>query len=298
MKMIYPKWRELEINPKEISFKKIQLQKIINYLPAGNDVVECKCIYNERSVPLFIKIERSKMADFAAEVKNISLLKNNGYYEKMPPIIEHGIINEKKYIVLEKVNGRRLSEFINKKSYIVRRKNFLEKYGKELAKIHQIPYLKFDVAKQRPINDFPKENFYRKTDAFAENYIKYLRDNKPNIKYNSFIHGDFHYANILWKKEQIVGVLDYEYSGKGLKEQDIAWAIVLRPTQVFMDNWEDVFNFLQGYQKVTTFDKDLLKWCLINAYIHFYLMNIDNENYILKIQKLIALIMKNLPVLY
>ena len=33
-------------------------------------------------------------------------------------------------------------------------------------------------------------------------YIKYLENNKININHNCFIHGDFHYANLLWKNDQ------------------------------------------------------------------------------------------------
>ncbi len=48
----------------------------------------------------------------------------------------------------------------------------------------------------------------------------------------------------LVENEKISGVLDFEYSGKGFKEQDIAWALVLRPDQTFMDQYEDLKSFL------------------------------------------------------
>ena len=45
----------------------------------------------------------------------------------------------------------------------------------------------------------------------------------------------------------------YEYSGYGLKEQDIAWTLVLRPSQKFMDNIEDIKSFLAGYNQLGTY---------------------------------------------
>ena len=82
---------------------------------------------------------------------------------------------------------------------------------------------------------------------------EYPKKEEPSLEFNSFIHGDFHYANILWRKEQISGILDYEYSGYGLKEQDIAWTLVLRPSQKFMDNIEDIKSFLAGYNQLGTY---------------------------------------------
>ena len=156
-----------------------------------------------------------------------------------------------------------------------------------LAKIHQIPTDKFNIAKQRIINEIPKREDYPQIDNDIQQYITYLQRNKPIIEMNTFIHGDFHYANILWKKQEIVGILDFEYSGKGFKEQDIAWACILRPTQEFMNNIEDIKNFLIGYLEIGNFDDQKLKWCLINAYCHFYLININNEKYINRIRLLL-----------
>ena len=65
----YEKWRELEIDPINIKYKNIKIKSIDSYLPAGNDVVECSCILNGKNETVFIKIARSKMADF--ETKNI-----------------------------------------------------------------------------------------------------------------------------------------------------------------------------------------------------------------------------------
>lgn len=289
MEQIYPKWRDLAIDPFEIKYNCIKLKSIVNYPPAGNDVVEAIAQYNNKEQHIYIKIERSKMAFFTIELNHINKLINNNLYSKVPKIIEDGIVKNKKYIVLEKVYGKRLSEFIDSISTALK-KEFIMKYGMELGKIHQISIVDFPIAVQRIINDYPKTENYKEFDSYILEYINYLKDNKPEIKHDTFIHGDFHYANILWKDNEISGVLDFEYSGVGFKEQDIAWALVLRPNQKFMNRLSDIKYFLKGYNKVNTYDSEKLKWCLINGYCHFYLMNLQNKRYIKKIKNLLELV--------
>lgn len=290
---IYDKWRELKTDPKDINFKKIKLLRMMSFPHCGNDVIECEIELDNKIMSSFIKIERSKMADFETEANHLKILKDNNYYDKMPNVIEDGNINEKKYLVLEKIKGSRLSDIFLEVNDQEIKKDYLIKYGKELALIHNINYDSFSEAKKRPINDCPNTKKHEKIDETILLYIDYLINNKPKINYNTFIHGDFHYANVLWTDKKISGVLDWEYSGKGFKEQDIAWACVLRPNQLFMDNISDIKHFLQGYNLVGSFDKEKFKWCLINGYCHFYLMNKEEIKYRKKIKNLLLEINKN-----
>ena len=92
MSKIYKKWRDLVIDPFSINFKKIKLEKIISYPPAGNDVIECRCIFNDQTIKAFIKIERSKMANFATEVKHLKILNHLDYCSLVPQIYETGLL--------------------------------------------------------------------------------------------------------------------------------------------------------------------------------------------------------------
>ena len=92
------------------------------------------------------------------------------------------------------------------------------------------------------------------------------------------------------EKRPISGIIDFEYSGKGFKEQDIAWALILRPSQKFMNNYKDIKYFLEGYKKIGNYDEKSLQWCLINGYCHFYLMNIQNTSDKKEIKKLLNII--------
>ncbi len=284
----YKKWRDLIIDPFKIKYKKISLEKILSYLPAGNDVLLCKCKYNNREEDLFIKIERSKMANFKVEVEILDFLKDTKLKKIIPKLIEYGKVNDKYFLVTKTIEGERLSEILKKDSSM--KKEYLKKYGRTLGNIHKIPLsAKIPSAMQRVINDYPKEEIYTmyNFDDFIKKEIAYLIKTKPDFNFNTFIHGDFHYANILWENKEITGILDFEYSGKGFKEQDIAWSLVLRPTQQFLDNFEDIKYFLDGYKEENTYNKEALKWCFINACCHFYIMNNENNSYKTKLSKLI-----------
>ncbi len=279
MSLKYEKWRDLIIDPFSIKFKTIKIKKIINYLPAGNDVVECIGQRNEIPTRFFIKIERSKTADFKSEINNLNILFKNKYYLKIPEIYEYGQVNDKNYIVLSPISGKRLSELLEAKTNQKFKKQLLQKYGNELGLIHKIPSKNFNIAKQRIINEIPSQKHYSNFDFNTTKIINYLKENHPKITFDTFIHGDFHYGNVLWQNRQIIGVVDFEYSGLGFKEQDIAWACILRPNQKFMNNIIDIKEFLKGYLNNGTFNSKSLKWCLINGYLHFYLMNESNKEY-------------------
>ncbi len=289
--MKYKKYRDLVVDPFKINFKTVKLIKILNYMPAGNDVIECLVRLNNKEENVFIKIERSKMAFFEREVSNIKILTDNNLYSNIPLLLEYGTIDNRKYEVLSKIKGKRLSEILVNCDD-EKKKRYLTKYGFELSLIHNIDCSCFKEAKQRIINDVPSDKDYKIEDSFIIKCVNYLIKKKPFLNKNTFIHGDFHYANVLWKNGRISGVLDFEYAGVGLKEQDIAWALVLRPNQKFLDNINDINYFLQGYRKNGSYDKDIFKWCLINAYTHFYLMNIKDKDYINKIKKLMKIILE------
>lgn len=221
--MKYKKWRDLTIDLSDIPFKKIKLLKELNYPPAGNDVVECLVDINGNKENVFIKYERSKVSDFYTEYKNLTI--TNEYLNESSKVIEYGIYNDKKYIVLEKKNGKRLSEIFKNNT---NHEKYLYAYGNMLSKIHNIKG-NFNKALQRPINDYPKD--YKEYDEYSNKIINWLKENNIDKNYDTFIHGDFHYGNVLFRYGKVSGILDLEYSGMGFKEQDIAWALVLRPGQ-------------------------------------------------------------------
>lgn len=284
MTKIQAKWRESKIDLSKLNLKTIREYKVISYPPAGNDVFDCVGTLNSgESIKFILKSERGTFANFDNEIKVLKTIKNF----PVPKVIETGKVDNFTYIVMNKMDGEKLSDLFEKNKNIDRAK-YLFLYGQELAKIHKIK-LNWSIAKQRDINDIPTSSVYKNLDNWENEIIRYLEETKPKIIMDTFIHGDFHYGNILWKNYKVSAILDWEYSGIGFKEQDIAWALILRPGQKFMDNVSDYKCFLSGYSSVNVFDYIKLKWCLINGLLHFYLMNRNkNDNkYLLKLQDLI-----------
>lgn len=54
------------------------------------------------------------MADFDSEFCNLNTLRQKNYYNKIPKILEFGTYKEKRYLVISKINGLRLSEVLPK----------------------------------------------------------------------------------------------------------------------------------------------------------------------------------------
>lgn len=269
MSKIQTKWRESLTDINDIKFKNIEFEKIISYPPAGNDVFECVGKHKNEQINFIFKSERGKFANFSNEIK---ILEEIDKYISVPKVLDSGVYDDKAYIVLSKIEGEKLSD-IFKENMDVDREKYLYLYGKFLAKIHKLD-IEWEQAKLRNINDYPDVNLYKNLDEWEIKVIEYLKETKPQtITYDIFIHGDFHYGNILWDNYEIKGILDWEYSGLGFMEQDIAWALILRPGQKFMDNFKDISSFLNGYKSINKYDVQKLKWCYINGTMHFYLMN-------------------------
>lgn len=268
MAKIQEKWRESLTDINDVNFKNIKFEKIISYPPAGNDVFECIGTYKNQKINFIFKSERGKFANFSNEVDVLNAM-NDKF--PVPTVLESGKINEYTYIVLSKIEGEKLSD-IFKEDLKADQNKYLYLYGKALAQIHKLD-IDWKTAKMRPINDYPKTDCYSDLNDWELEVIDYLKETKPMINYNTFIHGDFHYGNILWDNYEITGILDWEYAGKGFKEQDIAWALILRPGQQFMNKKEHLESFLKGYKSIGNYDENKLKWCLINGMMHFYLMN-------------------------
>ena len=109
--------------------------------------------------------------------------------------------------------------------------------------------------------------------------LDYLKQNKPQVVNECFCHGDFHYANILWKDRKIAAVLDWELAGIGNKEFDIAWAIINRPGQKFLKTDKEVKEFIRGYNSLGKCDIGAVQYYMTLVYCHFISVDKNNLKY-------------------
>lgn len=82
-----------------------------------------------------------------------------------------------------------------------------------------------------------------------------------------FCHGDFHYANLLWEGGRLSGILDFELAGMGDPSRDIAWALLRRPGQAFLDTPGQIDRFLDGYGNC---DRAAVRWWMVQFYTWYY----------------------------
>lgn len=254
------KWRET-IDPFKLKYNYFKLREILGYPHAGNDVFYVKGIYNNKEIYAFLKVNRQKGADVKNEIEVLKKIQ----LENTPQIIDYD--QEMTYRVSIALIGERLSTILGDNSNL-ESLDYLEKYGRKLGEIHLIAG-DFEIVKDRRFFHIPPKTYFEENNLDI-NIYNYLNDNKPEVINYCFCHGDFHYANILWEDKNISGILDFELSGKGNKEFDIAWAIILRQGQKFLKTNVELRKFFKGYNSVNSCNLNYVKYYMILIYVWFY----------------------------
>jgi len=233
----------------------------MGYPHAGNDVFHAMVMYQGSEMPAFIKVERQAGADIANETNVISNLP----LPYVPIILEYSL-SEPRYIVTKEAEGERLSTIVNQ-SPETDVKKYLRKQAAVLSEIHNV-HVPCGPVKDRRFFHVPAPEFWEKHNLDAVH--AFLTENEPVNPLSCFVHGDFHYANILWDRGEISCVLDYELSGIGVREFDMAWSVFLRPSQNHLKTWREVMAFLNGYTSEFSLLAFLYYYVQIAA--HFYPM--------------------------
>jgi len=262
------KWRET-IDPFSLPYTNFILLEVLGYPHAGNDVFYAKGIYEKKEVFVFIKVERQDKANIRNEIETLHQLN----LLSTPKVIDYD--EHKTFMVSIAIDGERLSTIVgeNLKSESL---EYMEEYGELLAMFHSVKGDFKPVVDRKFIHIQPKEYFEKLHISFLYDY---LTINLPEKVNTCFCHGDFHYANILWKNHHISGILDFELSGIGNKEFDIAWAIIRRPGQKFLNTEEEVRLFLKGYSKIGTYVFQNVIYYMALIYQYFYQIGNDDQEY-------------------
>ncbi|MEJ6952178.1 phosphotransferase family protein [Natronospora cellulosivora (SeqCode)] len=288
------KWREPVVDPYSISFKNnLKLESIEGYPHAGNDVFKCRGTYKDKEVYFYLKIARHLDANLENELKALEIFSNLSI--PVPEVIAYDLDIKYPYIATKLIDGERLSKILSKYKGDEIKKNsliYMEQFGAVLAKIHSARLTWKEVKTRRFHKNIDTSML---TDKVSLDVSKWLEENKPSKKDKVFVHGDYHYANLLWSDNKIAAVLDWELCGIGWKEFDIAWAIILRPSQKFLKTELEEQRFLDGYSKHCSFDNVSFDWCKVLIYLHFYIIGKklkDNDYIIYVIKKMLSVINK------
>ena len=272
------KWRET-IDPFSLKFNRFELSRVLGYPHAGNDVFYVEGLAVGRCVRAFLKVERHSGADVPNEVRILRQLD----FPFVPAIIDFSL-DAPRYLLTEEKPGERLSVLVGENEALESRR-YLAQYGEALAAFHRLD-LDCGPVKDRKFFHLSPKLYFEQKDLL--DVYSFLESHRPEPGEPCFVHGDFHYANVLWDGGQISAVLDYELSGLGNREFDIAWACFLRPGQKFLDTWAEVALFLEGYSRGGVFDLDafIYYYVLIGSWL--YAIGGDEPGYQQKVRALLA----------
>ena len=262
------KWRET-IDPFSLPYKSFKPTEILGYPHAGNDVFHARGIYDGKEVRAYIKAARQKGAAIENEVAILSQLHSSIY----PTVIDYGFTGTTFSVTLE-LPGERLSVIVGENETL-ESLTYMEEYGAALAKLHQLSISAEPVKDRRFFHAPPDELL----NSLGLEECKGFFVNPPKDAVQCFCHGDFHYANILWNNHHISGILDFELSGIGNRDFDIAWAMFRRPGQKFMKTEAEQATFLQGYQRIAPCDPKAVKYYMAQCYVYFLQFSGDDTEY-------------------
>ncbi len=263
------KWRE-SVDPFSLPYKQFELKRILGYPHAGNDVFHADGIYRGENVRTYIKAARQSGANIENEVFILSRLDSPIF----PKVIDFGLEGVPFSVTLE-LMGERLSTIVGDNADM-RSMRFLAEYGRSLAELHSMKINEAKPVADRPFFHAPSAELLSK---LGLSRLQALFKNEPNSASKCFCHGDFHYANILWQNGHIGGILDFELSGIGNRDFDIAWAIFRRPGQMFMKTDDEIIEFLRGYSVIGEYNELAVRRYMAQCYIHFLEFCADDEEY-------------------
>jgi aminoglycoside phosphotransferase (APT) family kinase protein len=243
-----------------------------NTIGETNDVYICKGKIKGRAVDFFLKVNKHPHLDLSNERIVLEELTHSNI--PVPRVIFYGD-DGKEFLALEVVGGYLLWDYIDPKRQMydaLKVLPYLRKYGECLAKIHNLP-LKWKLQKRSRLNGLIGEEDLQE-DRFRM-LVSWLKDNEPTRKEQVFVHGDFNTASVLFDHDVISGVVDWEFSGTGWREYDLAW--VLRARTGFLNSPDERDAIIKGYRQHSSYDEEALQWCEVLNYLHFAYWNKEIE---------------------
>lgn len=263
------KWRDTA-DPYALPYQNFSLLEVLGYPHASNDVFQVKGLYLGKEIEAYVKAARRQDADLENEINTINAI----HCDLAPEIIDHDAQKRLFCVSLAKP-GLRLSMIVGDNSDRASL-DYLYEYGQTLAKLHAQKG-NFPDVKDRKFFHIPDRQYF--SERKLEFVYDYLISNQPQKVNKCFCHGDFHYANILWQDKRMSAILDFELSGWGNKEFDIAWALIRRPGQKFLNTGEEVSLFMDGYLSAGSCNAEYVKYYMILIYSYFYAVGDDDPEY-------------------
>lgn len=268
------KWRET-CDPFSLNYHAFRPVEILGYPHAGNDVFHVRGLYEGKEITAYVKAARQKGADIGREAEILRKLS----FPCIPRVIDCDLSGIP-FSVTEEMPGQRLSVIVGDNRDL-ESLSYMEEYGETLAKLHGLPSDAAPVA-DRKFFHAPSQALLDKLELTALG--TYFAET-PADPVMVFCHGDFHYANILWEDHHISSILDFELSGCGSRDFDIAWALIRRPGQKFLKTEEERRRFLAGYSRYGRYDDAAVRYHMAQIYVYFLEFSGNDKEYCQYVRK-------------
>lgn len=264
------KWRET-VDPFSLSYSAFRPLEVLGYPHAGNDVFHVRGLYRGGERTAYVKAARQAGAAIRREASILEQLD----LPVVPEVLDVGD-TPVPFLVTGELPGRRLSVIVGENEDGAAL-SYMEEYGEMLGRFHAL------TPRAAPVAD--RKFFHRPPDGLLaklglDGLRPFFRRAVPGAPVTVFCHGDFHYANVLWDARHISGVLDFELSGCGDRDFDIAWALILRPGQKFLRTEEELQRFLDGYRRCGCCDERAVRHYMAQIYVYFLEFSQDDGDYV------------------
>lgn len=267
--MIHPeKWRET-CDPFLLPYRCFRLTEILGYPHARNDVFHAKGICEGKELLVYIKAARPGNRAVANDVAIQSQLNAPCF----PKVIDSSD-EPTPFSVTAALPGLRLSTIVGANEDMASL-SYMEEYGAALAKLHALTPAAPPQADRKFYHRPPDEMLKALRLSHLSGYFAHA----PASDQTVFCPGDFHYANVLWEDHRISAILDFELSGYGSRDFDIAWAMFLRPGQYFLKAPEEQLAFLRGYRRWGEYNADAVRYYMAQCYVYFLNFCDDDPEY-------------------
>lgn len=261
-------WRET-CDPFSLRCREFQLMKVLGYPHARNDVFHVEGMYQGEMITAYIKAARCDPATLARDVHILSQLDAPVY----PRMLDAGQ-SPVPFVVTSALPGQRLSALLGENAGLASLR-FMEAYGAALARLHAEHPSAPPQADRRYHHRPPAELLTQLGLDHLEGFFAAPTPVSPTV----FCHGDFHYANLLWQDGEVSAILDFELSGYGNRDYDIAWAMICRPGQRFLRTPQEQQRFLRGYARYGEYDADAVRRYMAQNYVYFLQFSEDDPAY-------------------
>lgn len=243
-----------------------------NPIGETNDVFCCKGEFGGIAVSAYVKVNKNPQLSLSNEQAVLTALVASEI--PVPEVLWYGG-EDNEVLVLKAMVGDMIWNYIDPRRELYDRARvipYLTAYGDCLARIHSLDLTWPPQRRPRLWGLIGEENI--QDDRFKR-LVSWFRAHNTDCTEHVFVHGDLNTASVLVQDGSVSGVLDWEFTGSGWREYDLAW--VLRARTAFLNTQEERDAILRGYRRQSSYDESALQLCEVLNYLHFAYWSKDNE---------------------